>query len=43
MTNQTLAMASDYAIWGSIIALAPALLAFLVHLAVAGAAQQPKA
>ena len=43
MTNQTLAMASDYAIWGSIIALAPALLAFLVHLAVTGAAVEPKA
>ena len=43
MTNQTLALASDYAIWGSIIALAPALLAFLVHLAITGAALEPRA
>lgn len=40
MTNQTLAVASDYAIWGSMIALAVALVAFSVHLAVTGASKE---
>ena len=43
MTDPTLALASDYAIWGAIVALAPALLAFLVHLAITGSALDRRA
>ncbi|WP_151525691.1 c-type cytochrome biogenesis protein CcsB [Serinicoccus kebangsaanensis] len=38
MTNETLAEASDLAIWGAVVVLVPAMLAFLVHLAVSGSA-----
>ncbi|ANS78814.1 Cytochrome c-type biogenesis protein CcsA/ResC [Serinicoccus hydrothermalis] len=40
MTNDSLAQASDLAIWGAIVVLVPAMLAFLVHLASSGAAAQ---
>lgn len=40
MTDQNLAIASDYAIWGAIIALALAVIAFSAHLAVTGAVQE---
>jgi cytochrome c-type biogenesis protein CcsB len=43
MTDPTLALASDYAIWSAIVALALAMLAFLVHLAVAGAVKERRA
>ena len=43
MTNTTLAQASDYLIWGAIVVLALALLAFSVHLAVTGAARERRA
>lgn len=41
--NTTYALASDYLIWGSIIVLALAMLAFAVHLAVTGAAKERRA
>ena len=37
MTNESLAQASDYAIWAAVVVLVPAMLAFLVHLALTGA------
>lgn len=43
MTDPTLAQASDYAIWGAIVVLALAMLAFSVHLAVTGARTQRRA
>jgi cytochrome c-type biogenesis protein CcsB len=43
MTDPTLALASDYAIWSAIVVLALAMLAFLVHLAMAGAVKERRA
>lgn len=43
MTDPTLAQASDFAIWGAIVVLALAMLAFSVHLAVTGARTERKA
>ncbi|WP_281965768.1 c-type cytochrome biogenesis protein CcsB [Serinicoccus marinus] len=40
MTNDSLAQASDLSIWGAVVVLVPAMLAFLVHLAASGAAVQ---
>ena len=42
MTDPTLAMASDYAVWAATAVLALALLAFCAHLAVTGAARERK-
>jgi cytochrome c-type biogenesis protein CcsB len=43
MTDPTLALASDYAVWSAIVVLALALLAFCVHLAVHGSARERRA
>ncbi|AXH97219.1 c-type cytochrome biogenesis protein CcsB [Ornithinimicrobium avium] len=43
MTDPTLAAASDYLIWGAIIVLALAMLAFSLHLALTGTARQSRA
>ncbi|SOC56380.1 c-type cytochrome biogenesis protein CcsB [Ornithinimicrobium cerasi] len=43
MTDPTLALASDYAVWTAIVVLALALLAFCVHLAVTGSARERRA
>ncbi|MFX0538422.1 c-type cytochrome biogenesis protein CcsB [Ornithinimicrobium sp. Y1847] len=43
MTNTSQAIASDYAIWGSIVVLALAMLAFVAYLSIAGAASERKA
>lgn len=42
MTNTTYAVASDYMVWGAIVVLALALLAFAMHLAVTGSVKEPK-
>ncbi|MGD8200298.1 c-type cytochrome biogenesis protein CcsB [Ornithinimicrobium sp. W1679] len=43
MTNTTQALASDYLVWGAVVVLALALLAFSVHLAVTGSARTRRA
>lgn len=43
MTDPTLAAASDYLIWGAIVVLALAMLAFSLHLALTGSARQSRA
>ena len=43
MTNQTYAAASDYLIWGAIIVLALAMLAFSLHLALTGSVRERRA
>lgn len=43
MTNETFSAASDYLVWGAIVVLALAMLAFSLHLALAGSARGTRA